>query len=295
MRAIPASLADRLDGATTLCRCWRLLLSDGTRLGFTDHDRDLAFDGTTFAAATGLDATATESALGFAIGGGDVSGALVAASITEEDLAGGRYDAAGIETWLVDWTNVDARLLFDVGTIGEVHRSEFAFTAEVRSRAADFDEPTGRYFQRGCAADLGDARCGIDLSNAAFRTAGTVLATDGRLMLSAEIEGFADGFFTGGIVQFQSGAQGGRKHLIKSQRVNGATHSFVFWAPLLPAIAVGDTFFVTAGCDKALATCRAKFANVPNFRGFPHMPGNDVLMSYPNASDPVMDGGSLFR
>ena len=31
----------------------------------------------------------------------------------------------------------------------------------------------------------------------------------------------------------------------------------------------GDTFTVTAGCDKSLDTCIAKFNNVANFRGFP--------------------------
>ena len=36
---------------------------------------------------------------------------------------------------------------------------------------------------------------------------------------------------------------------------------------------------LTAGCDKQLATCRAKFANAASYRGFPHMPGNDFLSS----------------
>ena len=39
----------------------------------------------------------------------------------------------------------------------------------------------------------------------------------------------------------------------------------------------GQTFTVTAGCDKTVATCSAKFSNAINFRGFPHMPGNDFL------------------
>jgi uncharacterized phage protein (TIGR02218 family) len=45
--------------------------------------------------------------------------------------------------------------------------------------------------------------------------------------------------------------------------------------PLIP----GQTFTITAGCDKRVATCRSKFSNVANFRGFPHMPGNDFLTS----------------
>lgn len=34
-------------------------------------------------------------------------------------------------------------------------------------------------------------------------------------------------------------------------------------------------------CDKRFATCRDTFANAENFRGFPHMPGNDAVISGP--------------
>jgi uncharacterized phage protein (TIGR02218 family) len=54
-------------------------------------------------------------------------------------------------------------------------------------------------------------------------------------------------------------------------------------------IAPGDAFEVTAGCDKQLGTCRAKFGNALNFRGFPHMPGNDFIVSTPQAGG--SDGG----
>jgi uncharacterized phage protein (TIGR02218 family) len=58
-------------------------------------------------------------------------------------------------------------------------------------------------------------------------------------------------------------------------------------------IALGDTFAVTAGCDKRFPTCRDRFNNTVNFRGFPHIPGNDFVVSYPNAGEPGLDGGSL--
>ena len=104
MRDIPADLAAHLaGGATTLCHCWRLTRSDAVVLGFTDHDADLSFDDTLFAAGSGLEPAEASVELGFAIGGGDVSGALVSAGITEADILAGRYDDALIETWLVNW------------------------------------------------------------------------------------------------------------------------------------------------------------------------------------------------
>jgi uncharacterized phage protein (TIGR02218 family) len=36
----------------------------------------------------------------------------------------------------------------------------------------------------------------------------------------------------------------------------------------------------SAGCDKQFATCRDRFGNAANFRGFPHIPGNDYVISH---------------
>jgi NlpC/P60 family putative phage cell wall peptidase len=62
----PAFAAHLGEGVTHLCRCWKVARRDGVVLGFTDHDGDLAFSGTVFAARTGLDAAEAERELGFA-------------------------------------------------------------------------------------------------------------------------------------------------------------------------------------------------------------------------------------
>ena len=54
----------------------------------------------------------------------------------------------------------------------------------------------------------------------------------------------------------------------------------------------GDAFTVTAGCDKQFATCRRSSPTRVNFRGFPHMPGNDFVTSYPCRGEPGNDGES---
>ena len=64
------------------------------------------------------------------------------------------------------------------------------------------------------------------------------------------------------------------------------------WQAMAAPIEAGDAFVVSAGCDKRFETCRDRFANVANFRGFPHMPGNDFALSYPTV-DGGHDGGSL--
>ncbi|MDJ1159021.1 DUF2163 domain-containing protein [Chelatococcus sp. SYSU_G07232] len=297
MRNLPAGLAARLGGgATTLCRCWLLTRRDGARLGFTDHDRDLAFAGVAFLARTGLEAAEATAELGFAVGGGEVAGALVAAGITEYELASGLYDGAAVETWLVDWSDVDERLLLDVGTIGEIRRSERAFVAELRGAMHRLDEEQGRLYRPTCSADLGDARCRVALADPRFAAEARVTATDGRLGFAAVgLTAHADGWFTGGLVTWTSGANAGGSVEVKLHRHAPPAPEIVLWQPMPRPIAVGDSFRITAGCDKRFATCRDKFGNGVNFRGFPHMPGDDFILRLPREGEAGLDGGSLFR
>jgi uncharacterized phage protein (TIGR02218 family) len=105
MRTIPENFSAHLaEGTTTLCHCWRLIRRDGTTFGFTDHDRDISFNGTTYAARSGLEAAEATAELGFAVGGGEVAGALVSAGLNEDDISSGLYDDASVETWLVNWS-----------------------------------------------------------------------------------------------------------------------------------------------------------------------------------------------
>ena len=105
------------------------------------------------------------------------------------------------------------------------------------------------------------------------------------------LDGYQDGWFTGGKVTWLTGDNAGAIMEIKFHVNNGAEVSFDLWETMPFDIVVGDTFDVTAGCDKSLATCRDRFNNVPNFRGFPYIPGNDAVTSYANTGD-ANDGGS---
>jgi len=296
MRTIPPNLAAHMaEGATTLCHCWRLVRRDGQSFGFTDHDRDLTFGGTLFAARSGLEAAEATAELGFVVGGGDVAGALTSAGITEDDIASGFYDDASVETWLVNWSDVEERLLLDIGSIGEIRRSDGGFVAEVRGLMHRYDEERGRLFRATCSADLGDAKCGVNLSSSAYSDTGAVTRTDGFLGIAASGIGFADGWCTGGKLTWTGGDNAGISVEIKVHRAINGTDEFDLWQRAPQPIRIGDTFRVTAGCDKTHATCRRKFKNVANFRGFPHMPGNDFIIRMPQQGEPGLDGGSLFK
>ena len=297
MKTLPAGLQDHLDtGATTLAWCWRVTRADATVMGFTDHDRDLAFDGTTFAAATGFTASEVASTLGLSVDNLDVEGALSSEAITEADIAAGLYDGATVEVWRVNWADTSQRVLMRKGAIGEIARSGIAFTAELRGLAHALDQTRGRTYQRTCDADLGDSRCKIDLDDEAFKGSGTVTAaSDDRIVQASGLDGFASGWFSHGLVTWTGGANAGRSMEVRAHTLSGETAFLTLWHAMPDAIAADDTFTGTAGCDRTFDPCTAKFDHAVNYRGFPHMPGNDRAFGYVVGESGDNDGGSFFN
>jgi uncharacterized phage protein (TIGR02218 family) len=296
MRTIDPDLAAHLaGGVTTLCRCWRLERADGVVLGFTDHDRDISFDGVVYEPESGFDASEDTAATGFAVGGLEALGALTSDRLDGDDLAAGLYDNAEVRVFLVNWTTPAERHLLRLGHLGEVTRADGAFRAEIRGLAAALDQPNGRAFRHACDADLGDARCGVDLDDPAYRGDGTVAAASDRRRFTADgLAAFAAGWFERGRLAWTSGGNAGRAMEVRAHRVAAGVVTIELWQPMHFDVAAGDGFTVTAGCDKLFSTCAAKFANTVNFRGFPHIPGNDFALSYVSAGD-VNDGGPVVR
>lgn len=296
MRTIPSALQAKLDsGVTALARCWKLTRRDGTVQGFTDHDADLIIDGVTYRAGTGFTASEATSRFDLAVDGSEIAGALADEALSESDLAAGRYDAARIETWLVDWSEPALKVMTACGTLGEVKREGQAFSAELRGLADALSQESGRLYTAKCGADLGDARCKLDLWSSAWRGEGAVVAPESAsAIVVSGLASFADGFFTAGRLTWITGANAGLAVEIKEHRVTESVVRLSLWQSVPEPIASGDTFSITAGCDKTFATCRDRFANTVNFRGFPHIPGNDFVVASPSAGA-GNDGGLLRR
>jgi uncharacterized phage protein (TIGR02218 family) len=278
----PAFAAHIATGATTLATCWRLTRADGAVLGFTDHDRPLTFDGTTFKPTGGLDGSSATRKLGPQVDTDEVVGILTADAITEDDILLGRYDGALVETFRVNWRDPGVRDLVSRSTIGEITREDGRFTAELRSGQQALNTVKGRLYQALCDATLGDARCGIVLDDPRYRGPATVSAIRDRHRIAVTgLSGFAEGWFGFGTAAWSSGRREGLVDRIQTHQRLGGIDILAFGAPVGDWLAVGDTLTATAGCDKSFSACKAKFANAINFRGFPHIPGNDVVLAYP--------------
>lgn len=269
-------------GATNVCRAWILRRRDGSEMGFTDHDRDLVVDGVHCRADTGMTARALQQTTGLSVDNTEAFGALSAAAITEADLLAGRFDGAEVRAFLVNWQSPDDFIEQFRGNLGEITRSAGSFKAELRGLSDLLNRPHGMAYTPGCSAVLGDGRCRFDLVQPGYfadRLVETV--EDGRVFQFAAFTGFDDRWFEGGRLEITSGAAAGLVGVVKSDRLQGTERRVELWQSIGAAMEPGDTLRVFAGCDKSTTACQTKFANFLNFRGFPHIPGEDWLASYP--------------
>jgi len=292
-----AALLDHLSGGLThVCRAWAVVRRDGVMLGFTDHDRALAFDGIDFRADAGMSARAIVQGTGLSVDNSEALGVLSDTSLREEDIDAGRLDGAEVRLWLVNWRDVSQRMLRFRGTIGEIRRGAGAFHAELRGLTEALNQPQGRVIQRPCGAVLGDGRCRFTLNAVGYAvTLAAEIVGARRVFGFALLDTFQDRWFERGRLVVQSGAAAGLSGTIKHDRLAAdGSRQIELWEPIRAAVGAGDTLRIEAGCDKRAETCRLKFNNIVNFQGFPFVPGEDWLTSVPQGRGED-DGGSLNR
>ena len=242
-----------------------------------------------------MDATAVESTTGLAVDNSQAVGALSSAGITDLDVETGKFDGAEVWHWLVNWSDPSQLLLQFRGSLGEIRRGAGAFEAELRGLSEALNKPIGRAYLRQCDRILGDKKCGVNLFAEGFVAEDEVDTSSGRRVIELKHLGdFDEGWFLHGQVTWLTGQNAGATGLVRVDQKRGLVHVIELWEETKFPIANGDRIRVHAGCDKQDATCKAKFANFLNFRGFPHMPGEDWSVSYP-VSGSDMDGGSLTR
>jgi len=292
--AVSEALQSHLDtGTTTLARAWAIERNDGAILGFTDHDRDLVFNGITFRADTGMSARALSQTTGLSVDNSAAVGALSLDAITAADIAAGRYDRASLRIWLVNWMVLSERVLLFAGSLGEISNRGGIFEAELRGLAEALNQPLGRVYQRRCSAVLGDDACGFEVTNSGFSVVIAVETVEARRSFGfTGLEAFHARWFECGRLEVLDGSGAGLFGSIKADRQGSDRRIIELWSEIRGQVAVGNRVRLIAGCDKRAETCRSKFGNFLNFRGFPHIPGEDWLASYP-ARAGVNDGGKL--
>ena len=157
--------------ATRLCWCWRVTRADGIVMGFTDHDRDLFFDGQSYQARSGFTPSQMDSKLGFATDNSAVEGVLSSDLVTQDDIEAGLYASAQVLVLRVKWDAPETHAQIWRGNFGRIVKSGESFQIDLVGQSAILNRSTGRVFSSLCDARFADKRCTL---NAADYRDGTV-------------------------------------------------------------------------------------------------------------------------
>jgi uncharacterized phage protein (TIGR02218 family) len=265
-----------IDGPlTSVAFCWRLERSDGAGLALTSGDRDIAAPDILYRSAPGVTPGLISRSLGLEPDSGEVAGALAADSLSQDDLAQGRWNGASVRLATLDWTapGSDALALLG-GELGEVSIDGDGFSAELRGAASRMLKAPCPSTSPECRAAFGDKKCRVDLAGRTFRPR-VVSASDNVLKLDQPV----DSKFLFGRLRYLSGDNCG---LVTAILGISGTEVSLRDRPRAPVVA-GTVVELREGCDKRFETCVSRFGNAVNFRGEPHLPGTDLLTRYPGA------------
>lgn len=280
MKTISAELkAHQALGTTTLAHLVKLTRRDGHVLAVTlDHDEPITFDGVTYESAFGMSPSDVSTSAALNVDTIDAKGALMALGITEADIDAGLWDLCDVRVLRVNWADLTMGAeKIKRGNFGEISIGRGTINNEVRGITQKLAQTLGEVVSPSCKADLGDARCGVVMTEGARKFSGVAVSAIVTAQRAFTASGLtqAAGFFDGGKVTWTTGLNAGLSKEIKTHTEGG---NIELQEAMPYAIAEDDegTFF--AGCLKRFTEdCIGKFNNPANFRGFSTIPGQDEM------------------
>jgi uncharacterized phage protein (TIGR02218 family) len=296
VKTLLGAMTSHLGGdVTTLAMLWKIVRTDGVTFHFTTHDQDILFPAgspqDTYLARGGFNKSAIANQAGMNVDDLEVMAFFSDDSITVEELRAGLFDGASVYVSAVNYANIAAgAVALRRGWLGEmIATPEGLFKGELRGLTEKLQSQYGQVYAPECRADLGDARCTVNLAALTANVTITQVIDRRIFVVSGADTGQPDDYYAGGLFTFTSGPNAGRSMEIVqfgagSPWVGSPVHQQVtLYLPVGYMPEVGNTGTMSPGCNKTTAMCLTRFNNILNFRGEPYLPGLDAMMLYPDA------------
>lgn len=264
----------RNDKVTNFVTCWRMQLTNGQLLNFTDADEDIFFEEENYICGGYFTPNKIFSSNELAQDNFVISGIIDNKIITKKDLLEGKFSNGYLEVFLVSRVNLqDKRTILKTGWIGEIKAKEHKFTAEIISLGSKTNNVIGICYSSSCRAEFGDEFCKVNKDQ---------YGKNGIISKLVEVNSFIDeeikepnDYFNQGVLSFTSGKNKGTKHRVIEFRDNKITLDSSYNLE----ITIGDEYTIIVGCNKTLSSCIDKFNNAINFRGEPFIPSKHNLVA----------------
>ncbi|RUW56358.1 DUF2163 domain-containing protein [Mesorhizobium sp. M8A.F.Ca.ET.021.01.1.1] len=172
---------------TTITTLWKITRMDGKVFAFTEHDRDVTYQGRTYKSTGGFNKSAVKSTGTFSVDNLEVNGFLSDDTIPDDELRNGAFDYAEVEIFLINYMDTsmgDLKLRY--GFFGEVRSAPSGmFLVELRGLIQLMQVRIGETYVPECKADLGDSRCKVVLQPEPYKQT-KLYKVDDRMIVATE-------------------------------------------------------------------------------------------------------------
>lgn len=258
------------------CRMLLFILNDGTKIGITDHNKDIAFSlpeapgAVTYRADTGFRISDVEQSINLDPGNYEVTGPIGdLLVVTRPQLLGGRWRNATAYLFEVNWKSPTAAIDLMFGEITNRSADGDEFKFEIMDQRHRLNQTLGRTITNQCRRKKDS--CCVNIAPETITTVATV--TDALTIEVAAVITSVD--FVGGRIWFTTGPLAGNDP-VEIFAVSGSVLTLYEPLPALPD--VGDDCTIKEGCDGTIAMCRDRFNNAINFDGFPAVRGRKIQL-----------------
>lgn len=256
--------------SNNMATCWRMQMSNGELLCFTDSDIDVIYEGERYHAGSYFTPNTIISSNELAEDNFSISGIIDGELITKEAITLGDFSNSYLEVFII---KNNRKNILKTGWIGDIKYSNNKFTASINSLSFKTNNLIGKCYSSSCRAEFADQYCKLNRSSYSFDGKVTNLIDGYSFIDSSRNE--PEDYFTQGILEFVSGENRSRKYNIISFQENKIMVDSI----ITQKIQIGDRYIITAGCSKSLHHCINKFNNVINFRGEPYIPSRYKLLA----------------
>jgi len=275
----PEMLTYIQNNATSLQLCWEIRRLDGVSFYYTEYDENLIINGNEYKKRnSGVGKSLRFSDL--LKGNNSNIDMLLTESdgITLPDLYNFKYDGAEIFISIVNPEDPDDQIKLVHGILGQTENNDGKATINYKSVIDLLNKPIGRVFAPECDAELFDSYCIADSTGHQFfnRTPTGIDPIKPFTVFTDTTLAQADFWFNDAYFKWTSGSNEG-----VSTKVKSYINDVIILSMGMPnAIESGDEYTIYTGCDKSSETCKNKFNNILNFKGFPTIPNADKISTY---------------
>jgi uncharacterized phage protein (TIGR02218 family) len=260
--------------------CLEISLENNSYIRLSSADEDITFEGNLYKAADSFGLSSSEEEVSSTKSNLGLIGIIEDQQISATRINNGVFDNAIIEIFILEKDNLEAsKITISKGYLSDLQIDGDSFTFDIKPISSRLKTNIINIYSPTCRAKLGDSKCAKDLTS--YRSTGSVSEVDTsnpRLKFSDDSRAESAGYYNYGTIKFTSGDNIGKKFEIKKYK----TPEIELLLPTYEEIKIGDEYEITAGCDKRFSSCVDKFDNAINFRGEPHIPGNEKILDPSN-------------